>query len=168
MTKWQILFDAVNIGWIKNLCFFYSSAAFSIFGAQQVAPTRAPEQHLAGGSYFKTFGYRFSGFITSGTSHTVSFILRTREYLRIGRFKGKFWRSFERLSRQTTQLISKFNRNGIHLKIGAPIPTAQGRAHFGREEVVNRFMHPGRVSSFEHHKPIIRGNEGIDRAKVAQ
>jgi hypothetical protein len=83
MTKWQILFDTVNVGWVKNLCFFYSPAAFSIFGAQQVAPAGAPEQHLAGGSYFKTFGYGFSGFITSGTSHTVSFILRTREYLRI-------------------------------------------------------------------------------------
>ena len=29
-------------------------------------------------------------------------------------------------------------------------------------------MHPGRVSSFEHHKPIIRGNEGIDRAQISQ
>lgn len=83
MAKWQILFDAVNVGWVKHLCFFYSPAPFSIFGAQQVAPTGAPEQHLASAGYLKTFGYGFSGFITSGTSHTVSFILRTRAYLRI-------------------------------------------------------------------------------------
>jgi len=45
---------------------------------------------------------------------------------------------------------------------------AQGRAHFGREEAIDRFMHPGRVSPFEHGKPIIGGHEGIDRPQVAQ
>lgn len=37
---------------------------------------------------------------------------------------------FELLSRQTTQLVSEFDRSGIHLDSGAPIPMSQGRAHF--------------------------------------
>jgi hypothetical protein len=45
---------------------------------------------------------------------------------------------------------------------------AQGRAHFGRDEAVNCFVNPGRVSSFEHCKPIVGGNEGIDWTHVAQ
>jgi hypothetical protein len=34
MAKWQILFDAVNIGWIKDSGFFYSPAPFGAFGTQ--------------------------------------------------------------------------------------------------------------------------------------
>lgn len=45
---------------------------------------------------------------------------------------------------------------------------AQGRAHFGRDEAVNRFVHPGRVNPFEHCKPIVGGNEGIDWTQVVQ
>ena len=83
MTERQILFDTVNVGWINNLGLFNTPAPFGIFGAKQVAPTGTPEQHLAGAGYLKTFGYGLSGFITSGTSHTGSFILRTRKYLRV-------------------------------------------------------------------------------------
>jgi hypothetical protein len=88
--------------------------------------------------------------------------------MRSGWVKGNLWRAFEPLSRQTTQLISKFNRNGIHLQTGALIPMAQGWAHFGREEVANRFMHPGRVNPFEHCKPVVGGNDGIDGTQIAQ
>jgi len=45
---------------------------------------------------------------------------------------------------------------------------AQGRAHFGRDEAVNRFMHSGRVSPFEHRKPIVGGHESIDGTQAAQ
>jgi hypothetical protein len=74
MTEWQILFDAVNIGWPEDSGFFQSPAPFSIFGAQQVAPAGAPKQYLAGAGYLETFGHRFFGFNTSGTSHIGSFI----------------------------------------------------------------------------------------------
>jgi hypothetical protein len=57
MTKWQILFDTVNVGWVKNPGFFYSPAPFRIFGAQQVTPTGAPKEHLAGAGDLETFGY---------------------------------------------------------------------------------------------------------------
>lgn len=70
MTEWQILFDAVNVGWINGLGLFYASAAFRVFGAQQVTPAGAPKQYLAGAGYLETFGHRFSGFNTLGTSHT--------------------------------------------------------------------------------------------------
>jgi hypothetical protein len=69
MTERQILFDAVNIGWIQGSGFFYAPAAFGVFGAQQVTPTGAPKQHLAGAGYLETFGYGLSGFNTLGTSH---------------------------------------------------------------------------------------------------
>jgi hypothetical protein len=74
MTEWQILFDTINVGWPEDLGFFQSPAPFSIFGAQQVTPTGATKQHLAGAGYFETFGYGLSGFNTFGTSHRGSFI----------------------------------------------------------------------------------------------
>ena len=45
---------------------------------------------------------------------------------------------------------------------------AQGRAHLRREEAVNGFVDSGRVSAFEHGKPIVGGKEGIDWTQVAQ
>lgn len=45
---------------------------------------------------------------------------------------------------------------------------AQGRAHFGRDEAVNCFVDPGRVNPFEHGKPIVGGNEGVDGTQIAQ
>jgi hypothetical protein len=57
MAEWQILFDAVNVGWVNNPGLFNSTAPFSIFGAQQVTPTGAPKQHLAGAGDLETFGY---------------------------------------------------------------------------------------------------------------
>jgi hypothetical protein len=69
MTERQILFDPVNIGWIKDFGLFYPPATFSAFGTQQVTPTGTPEQHLASAGYLETFGHRFSGFNPFGTSH---------------------------------------------------------------------------------------------------
>ena len=66
------------------------------------------------------------------------------------------------------QLISKFGRSGIHFNIGAPIPTAKGRAHLVREKMVHGFVDSCRVIPFEHYKPIVCGNEGIDRAQIFQ
>jgi hypothetical protein len=57
MAEGQILFDTVSVGWVNQPGFFNGTAAFSIFGAQQVAPTGAPEQYLAGASDLETFGY---------------------------------------------------------------------------------------------------------------
>jgi hypothetical protein len=74
MAEWQILFDTINVGWPKNFGLFQPSAPLGILGAQQVTPTGAPKQHLAGAGYFETFGYGFSGFNTLGTSHIGSFI----------------------------------------------------------------------------------------------
>ena len=66
------------------------------------------------------------------------------------------------------QLVSKFGRSGIHLNIGAPVPTAKGRAHLLREKAVHGFVDPCRVIPFEHHKPIVCGDEGINRAQIFQ
>jgi hypothetical protein len=57
VTEWQILFDAINVSWVKNLGFFYSPAPFRIFGAQQVAAAGATVQHFAGAGDLETFGY---------------------------------------------------------------------------------------------------------------
>jgi hypothetical protein len=57
MAEGQILFDTVSIGWVNDLGLFNATAAFSIFGAQQVTPTGATEQYLAGAGDLETFGY---------------------------------------------------------------------------------------------------------------
>jgi len=57
MAEWQILFDTVSVGWVKNPGLFNSTPPFSIFGAQQVTPSGATEQDLAGAGDLETFGY---------------------------------------------------------------------------------------------------------------
>ena len=57
VTEWQILFDAINVGWPKDPGFFQPPAPFGIFGAQQVAAAGATVQHLAGAGDLETFGY---------------------------------------------------------------------------------------------------------------
>jgi hypothetical protein len=57
MAKGQILFDTVNVGWVNDPGLFNATAAFSVFGAQQVAPAGAPEQDLAGAGDLETFSY---------------------------------------------------------------------------------------------------------------
>ena len=57
MAEGQILFDAVSVGWVNELGLFNAAAAFSVFGAQQVAPAGATEQYLAGAGDLETFGY---------------------------------------------------------------------------------------------------------------
>jgi hypothetical protein len=57
MTKRQILFDPINIGWPEHFRFFHPPAPFGIFGTQQVTPAGAPVQHLAGTGYFESFSY---------------------------------------------------------------------------------------------------------------
>ena len=57
MTEWQILFDAINVGWSDERCLSQRPAAFGIFALQQMAPTRAPEEDFAGAGNFETFGY---------------------------------------------------------------------------------------------------------------
>jgi hypothetical protein len=72
-TEWQILFDAINIGWPENLGFFQRPPTFGVFALQQVAPAGAPKQHFTGAGQLETFGHGLSGFNAFGTSHISSF-----------------------------------------------------------------------------------------------
>jgi len=69
--------------------------------------------------------------------------------MRSGWIRRSFGDVFEPLSRQTAQMISKFNGRAIHLNRGALIPTAQGRAQFRRDEAVKAYFggHHGSVRS---------------------
>jgi hypothetical protein len=96
---------------------------------------------------------------------SVKYVTRFRSS---GWIRRNFSYIFKPLSRQMAQLVSKFSRSGIHLNIGAPVPTAKGRAHSLREKMVHGFMDSCRVIPFEHYKPIVCGNEGIDRAQIFQ
>jgi len=57
MTERQVLFDSITVGGSDEGCLSQRPAAFGIFALQQVAPTRTPEEYLAGAGNFETFGY---------------------------------------------------------------------------------------------------------------
>jgi hypothetical protein len=57
MTEGQVLFDAINVGWIYQPDFFRAPTAFRIFCAHQVAPASAPDEDFAGAGDLETFGY---------------------------------------------------------------------------------------------------------------
>jgi hypothetical protein len=49
-----------------------------------------------------------------------------------------------------------------------PYQRRKAGAHGRREKAVNRFVDPDRVIPFEGHKPIVGGNQGMDRTQVFQ
>lgn len=57
MAERKVLFDSINVGGSNEGRLSQRPAAFGIFALQQVAPTGAPEEYLAGAGNFETFGY---------------------------------------------------------------------------------------------------------------
>ena len=57
MAEWQILFDAINIGWSEESGFSQKPSALGSFSSHQMAFARAPEKDFAGAGYFESFGY---------------------------------------------------------------------------------------------------------------
>jgi hypothetical protein len=86
MAKGEVLRDPVNVGGAEYRCVAQGPAAFGIFGLEQMSPARAAKQNLARGGYLESFGYRFSGLITSGSSHIyLLFWLSAGAVMRPGR-----------------------------------------------------------------------------------
>ena len=57
MAKREVLLDPVNVGGSNEGRLSQRPAAFGIFALQQMAPTGAPEEYLAGAGDFETFGH---------------------------------------------------------------------------------------------------------------
>jgi hypothetical protein len=70
--------------------------------------------------------------------------------------------SFEPLSGQLVQLISKLNGCGICFSSRALIPVPQHRTQPWQQEMLNRLVHSWRVGPFKHLKQIVRGDQGAD------
>jgi hypothetical protein len=79
MAERKILCDAVNVGGSEEPCLSQSPPAFGTFALKQMAPACASERDLARTGYLETFGHRFPGLNSFGTSHKISFSLRARE-----------------------------------------------------------------------------------------
>jgi hypothetical protein len=79
MAKRKILFDTVNVGGSEEPCLSQPPPAFGTFALKQMASAGASERDLARSGYLETFGHRFPGFNSFGTSHKSSFSLIERE-----------------------------------------------------------------------------------------
>jgi hypothetical protein len=95
-----------------------------------VAFASAVECHFAGARHAKTFGYRFSGFNSLGTSHMVCFRLTGRRFS----LSGQIIDLFEFFSRQSAQLVPQLHGSGIRLRAVALIPPPPFGSYFRQEQ----------------------------------
>jgi len=56
VAEWQILCDAINVGWPDARRLSQRPAAFGTLALKQMAPARSPEKDFAGAGYLETFG----------------------------------------------------------------------------------------------------------------
>jgi hypothetical protein len=57
VAEWQVLRDAINVGWSHEPGLTQGPAATGTFALKQMAAARAAEQHFAGGGDLEPFGY---------------------------------------------------------------------------------------------------------------
>ena len=72
MAEGQVLQDAISVGWSQQRGLSQRPSAFGPFAVQQMPSACPAEQHFPVSSYLEAFSYRFPGFNSFGTSHTVS------------------------------------------------------------------------------------------------